>query len=140
MDRFRCLAKFPARFGQNTSRLSHLCPEEACAYAIIGRIGVSGYTFVRYLQSNESGLLEKTLTLAGGAVLLVVGLMFSAVMFVVILVLGLLAWGYFWWKTRELRKVMRECSPSGGVVSEGEVIEGEAIIVDDVKEEGRNAS
>jgi hypothetical protein len=95
---------------------------------------------VRYIQRNEPGLLEKILAVAGGAVLLVVGLMFSAVLFVVILVLGVLALGYFWWKTRELRKVMRERAPAGEEIIDGDVIEGEVVVLDEGKDDGRNVS
>jgi hypothetical protein len=47
-------------------------------------------------------------------------------LFAVVLTVGAIAFGYLWWKTRELRKQMRNHS-SGGVVIEGEVIKGEVI-------------
>ncbi len=70
---------------------------------------------------------------------------FSVVLFAVVATLGLLIWGWVWWKTRELRKVMREHAakharaareaeargagagpgrsrPDTGIVLEGEVI------------------
>lgn len=47
-------------------------------------------------------------------------LMFSLLLFAVILTLGLVAWGYLWWKTREQRKKMR-MHPPGGQIIEGEV-------------------
>jgi membrane protein implicated in regulation of membrane protease activity len=78
-----------------------------------------------YLSRSKAGPLGKLLALVGGVVLLLAGLLLSAVIFVVIAVAGISAWGYFWWKTRKLRKAMQE-HQSGGVV-----IEGEAIIVDD---------
>jgi len=53
-------------------------------------------------------------------------LMFSVVLFAIVLTAGAIAMGYFWWKTRELRKQMRE-HPPGGAVIEGEVIEDEVI-------------
>lgn len=74
---------------------------------------------------GETGPLGKLFALAGGAILLIAGLVFSALVLVVIALAGIGAWGYFWWKTRKLRKAMQE-HPPGGVV-----IEGEAIIVDD---------
>jgi len=58
-------------------------------------------------------------------VLLVVGFMFSMVIFAVVVVVGLAAWGYFRWKTRELRQAMR-AHPS-----HGHVIDGVVIVVDD---------
>lgn len=67
----------------------------------------------------------KVLTLAVGAVLLVLVFTLSLVLFAVLVAGGLLAWGYLWWKTRhlrrELKKQMRE-RPPGGRVIEGEVI------------------
>ena len=59
--------------------------------------------------------------------MLVVGLLFSVVILAVIAVAGTMAWGYFRWKTRELRKTMKE-HPPGGVV-----IDGEVIVVDDAE-------
>jgi len=60
--------------------------------------------------------------------------MFSMLLVAVVLTAGALAWGYLWWKTRELRKQIRMHS-SGDIVNEtkvieGEVIEGEVIRVD----------
>jgi hypothetical protein len=60
--------------------------------------------------------------------LLVVGFMFSLVVFSILLVAGLIAGGYWWWKTRDLRRRMREQmermaeDQAGGRVIEGEVI------------------
>jgi O-antigen/teichoic acid export membrane protein len=51
-----------------------------------------------------------------------VALMFSVLLFVVVATVGLVAWGYLWWRMRELRKTMRESPPPGSVVIEGEVI------------------
>ena len=67
------------------------------------------------------------------AALVVLGLMFSALLFALIIVAGVAAWGYFWWKSRALRRQMREQSAmfgeraSSGEVAEGEVIRGEVI-------------
>ena len=52
-----------------------------------------------------------------------VALMFSVVLFAVVVTVGAVAWGYLWWKTRALRKQMREHPPTGrGMVSGGGVI------------------
>lgn len=59
--------------------------------------------------------------------MLVVGLLFSVVILAVIAVAGTVAWGYFRWKTRKLRKAMEE-HPPGGVV-----IDGEVIVVDEAE-------
>ena len=73
------------------------------------------------------------------AAALVVALMFSAVFFVVLAVAALVLWGWFWWKTRALRRAMQEqMKHSQGferaprrVPDDGEVIDGESVRVDD---------
>ena len=72
-------------------------------------------------STNASGLLAKVLTFASGAVLLVVAFMFSLLVFAILVTVGLLVWSYLWWKTRELRRQIRE-RPPGGRVIEGETI------------------
>ncbi|HUL42431.1 MAG TPA: hypothetical protein VLV32_11095 [Burkholderiales bacterium] len=66
---------------------------------------------------NAPGL--KVLTYVVAAALLIVAFMFSLLVFAILVIAGLLAWGYLWWKTRELRRQMRE-RPPGGRVIEGE--------------------
>lgn len=66
-----------------------------------------------------------------------VALMFSVAFFAVILTVGAVVGGYFWWKTRAIRKQMREDiarmreaqarQNSGDAKREGLVIEGEVI-------------
>ena len=72
-------------------------------------------------SSNASGFLSKVLTFAFAAVLLVVAFTFSLLVFAILVTGVLLVWGYLWWKTRELRRQMRE-RPPGGLVIEGEAI------------------
>ena len=79
----------------------------------------------------EHGLLRKIVAATAGAILLVLGLMFSVVLLAVIFVVGLTAFGYFWWKTRELRKAMRERPENG------QVIDGEAVVVEEYPVEER---
>lgn len=67
------------------------------------------------------GLLGKVLAAAGGVVLLVAALAFSLALFTAAVAGGLVLWGYLWWKTRKLRKHLRE-HPPGGHVIEGELI------------------
>ena len=67
------------------------------------------------------GLMGKLLMFAAGAVVLVAAFMVSLVVFAVALMVGLLVIAYLWWKTRELRRQIREQRPGG------RVIEGEAI-------------
>ncbi|MBT0961319.1 hypothetical protein [Denitromonas iodatirespirans] len=57
-------------------------------------------------------------------------LVFSVVVFAVVLTVGAAAGAWFWWKTRALRKQMREAQPGRsqpGQSQEGLVIEGEVI-------------
>lgn len=75
------------------------------------------------------GPMKKLAAFVAGAALLVLGLMFSVVLLGIAIAVGLAVWGYLWWKTRELRRIMREhaaAAPTGG---NGNVIDGEAIVV-----------
>jgi Flp pilus assembly protein TadB len=72
------------------------------------------------------GFLGRLAAFAVGAALLVAALMVSAVVFAIALVGALVIGGYVWWKTRALRRQLRERPPGG------HVIEGEAIRDDDV--------
>lgn len=80
-------------------------------------------------SAPPTGFVGKALALVASLVLLVVGFMFSVVLLAVIAVGGLLAWGYVWWKTRALRRAMREPERP----ADGQVIEGEAIIVEEYR-------
>ncbi|MGH8752088.1 MAG: hypothetical protein ACREUV_10340 [Burkholderiales bacterium] len=73
---------------------------------------------VRY-SVNAPSLPATVLTFASAAVLTVVAFMFSLLVFAILATVGVLVWGYMWWKTRELRRQMRE-QPPGGRVIEGE--------------------
>ena len=73
-----------------------------------------------------------------GVIALGLALMFSAVVFVVLAVAGLALWGYFWWKTRALRRQMQEQmraqggeAPYRDVPHDEGAIEGEAVRLDD---------
>jgi len=68
-----------------------------------------------------SGSLGKVLMFAATAGLLVLSVIFALVVAAVVVTSGLLIVAYVWWKTRELRKQMRD-RPAGGRVIEGEVI------------------
>ena len=59
-------------------------------------------------SANAPRLPVTVLTFASAAVLLVVAFMFSLLVFAILATVGVLVWGYLWWKTRELRKQMRE--------------------------------
>ena len=81
------------------------------------RITVRG---ARY-EGQPPGLLAKVLTLAVSAVVLVVAFMFSVVALAIVSVVVLIAVAYLWWKTRDLRRRLRE-NPPGGRVIDGDTI------------------
>ena len=71
-----------------------------------------------------------------------VALMFSAVVFVGLVLAALAFWGYFWWKTRALRRAMQEQmraqgfdpppgEPPRNPPADANVIEGEAVRVEE---------
>lgn len=76
-------------------------------------------------RAHSRGLLGRLLMFTAGAVLLVAVFMASLLLFAVVLMGGLLVGGYLWWKTRDLRRQMREqmrARPTGGRVIEGDAI------------------
>ncbi len=87
------------------------------------------------MRSPAQRVLGRVLAVAVGAVLLVVGLMFSMLLFAVAAAVALLIGGRLWWKTRALRKQMREAVRSHArdpndpnfQTPNGRVIEGEVI-------------
>jgi hypothetical protein len=84
-------------------------------------------------------LLRKLVTLTVTVAMLGLVLMFSALLLVIITIVGALAWAYLWWKTRELRKQMRDFVPREAErenkESDVEIFEGEVIRVVDTKNE-----
>ncbi len=97
--------------------------------------------------TNPPGPLRKIAALIVTAALVVLMLMFSAVLFAILLVAGTTAFAYLWWKNRELRKQMRNIRAhnemSGSVMMEDEVIEwvvieGEVIRVVDPMDKNRD--
>jgi membrane protein implicated in regulation of membrane protease activity len=100
-------------------------------------------------EGTEPSLLGRVVGVAAGAVLLIAALMFSVVIFAFALAAGLLVWGWVWWKTREVRRQMREQmeaqrmeQPYGGEAQPndaapgGRIIEGE-VIRDEGNDDGR---
>lgn len=96
---------------------------------------------VRGPAATPPTLLQK---IVGGVVMVGVfalALTFSVALFAVVITVGAVAWGYFWWKTRAVRKAMREHmaaemearraaggAPGGsGAGTRGLIIEGEVI-------------
>ena len=78
-----------------------------------------------YITTKSPSLLSKVAKIVVSVVLIGLALMFSALLLMVILTVGAMAWGYLWWRTRDLRRQMRKHPPSD-VVVEGEVIRREA--------------
>lgn len=71
--------------------------------------------------TEPPGLLSKAVAFVVTAALVGVTLMFSVLLFALVATAGAAVGGYLWWRTRGLRKDLRE-HPPGGVVIEGEVI------------------
>ena len=67
------------------------------------------------------GFLASVVACVTTAIAIVVGAMFSIVVMSVVLLIALVVFGYVWWKTRDLRRVLRE-RPPGGRIIEGEVV------------------
>lgn len=76
-----------------------------------------------FFRAQPPGLLGKLLT----AGLLVVTLAFSVVVFAVVVSVAAIAAGYLWWKTRAVRKQMRDMPRPDRAEGSGTVIEGEVI-------------
>jgi hypothetical protein len=81
--------------------------------------------------------MQKLIALISTAVLIALGMMFSAVLLVFIAVAGVIVFTWLWWKTRAVRKLMREqrgtmhAANDDAVFTDenfkGEIIEGEVI-------------
>jgi hypothetical protein len=66
-------------------------------------------------------VLGKLVAFVVATALVVLAFIFSVVLLAVLVTGGLALFGYFWWRTRALRKRLRE-NPPGGHVIDGEVI------------------
>ncbi len=87
---------------------------------------------------SEKGLLGTALAMLAGAMLLVLGFTFSLLILAAAAVIGVLGFGYLWWKTRALRKHIRQqvdyrarhgttTPPMDSDAPDGDIIEGEVI-------------
>lgn len=98
--------------------------------------------YISYTQAGRSSLLRKAVAFIWAVALLGLALMFSAVLLAVMLIVAVVGGAYLWWKTRKLRRQIREQMqnfPPRSMQSEsdvfrseaysGTVIEGEAIRV-----------
>ena len=72
-------------------------------------------------EIEPPGLLAKIFAAMIGAVALVVAFMFSVVALAVVSVIIVIGVVYVWWKTRDLRRNLRE-NPPGGRVIDGDAI------------------
>jgi len=88
---------------------------------------------VRYRVHGPTSLLGKVVATIVGAAVLVAAFVFSLVVLAILLTGGLVFGGYLWWRTRDLRKRLREqqqvWAQQAAVQPEapGRVFEGEAI-------------
>lgn len=73
-------------------------------------------------EVRRMGVLGRILTFALSALLLVVAFMFSVVALAVVSVVVVVVIGYLWWKTRDLRRQLRE-NPPGGRVIDGDAFQ-----------------
>lgn len=97
--------------------------------------------FVLNSQAKPASLLRKLVALVITVAMFALVLMFSTVVLVVLLVVGTIAFAYFWWKTREVRKQIRimrsvatpETRRAAQASNDG-VFEGEVIRVVDPKD------
>lgn len=98
--------------------------------------------YISHPPARPADLLRKTVALVWTVALVGLVLMFSAMLLAAILVVAAIGGAYLWWRTRELRRQMREqmqnFPPRGaqaqsdvfrGEVYSSEVIEGEAVRV-----------
>lgn len=90
------------------------------------------FTFQTTFARSPQGFAGKALTLLLTAAVLVLAVMFSLVALAIAAIGGLFFAGWFWWKTRALRRAMRDAAPSAAAAAErrppdGEIIEGECV-------------
>jgi hypothetical protein len=81
-----------------------------------------------YVQTNTASPIQKIIAALLGITMLTLVLIFSIVALPVIAVVGLIGFGYFYWKTRALRKAMTDAVQDHGV------IEGEAVVIREPQE------
>jgi Flp pilus assembly protein TadB len=97
--------------------------------------------FVLNSPSKPPNVLQRLVVLVVTVAMFALVLMFSAILLVGILVVGAFAFAYVWWKTREVRRVMRmmrsvatpEARRAAQASNDG-VFEGEVIREIDPKE------
>jgi hypothetical protein len=80
---------------------------------------------------RQAGPLQKLFAFVVGTILLVLGMVFSVVVLVGLVTVGLAVWAYLLWRTRELRRAVREAPVD--LRPGGDIIEGEAVVVEDTR-------
>ncbi len=100
---------------------------------------------MQHTPSRPVGLMQKIGAVLAGIVVFALALTVSVLFFAVVVAVGLVVSGVVWWKTRALRKAMREVraeaerrASQGPAPNEGIVIEGE--VVREVREERREGA
>lgn len=73
-------------------------------------------------EAQPPGLLTRVLAFVLGAAALVIAFMISVVALAIVSVVIVIGVGYVWWKTRDLRRHMRE-NPPGGRVIDGDAFQ-----------------
>jgi Flp pilus assembly protein TadB len=65
------------------------------------------------IQSGASGWLSRSIAVVLSVIVLVTAAMLSVLLLAVLFGVGAIVVGYFWWKTRELRRQMRAYGDDG---------------------------
>lgn len=82
---------------------------------------MTSFEKLSHTTNKLTRLLRKVVVFVVTAAMIGLALIFSVLLLAVVVTAGAVALGYLWWRTRDLRKQMRE-HPPGNVVIEGEVI------------------
>jgi len=115
--------------------------------------------YISHSSAAPHGLLRKTAAVITTVAAAAVAVMFSAALLALVAVVAVLAMAWLWWKTRELRRHLRNVPPRGaagegasdpfqgagafrraaykGEAFQGEIIEGEVVRVHESREEIR---
>lgn len=67
--------------------------------------------------------LQKFIAALLGLAILAAGIMFSVILIPLVLLIGIIGFAYFYWKTRALRSAMQEAR------TDNSIIEGEAVVI-----------
>lgn len=86
------------------------------------------------IQTQSMNPLQKIAAALLGTALLVLGVMFSIIIIPIIVLLAAIAFGYFYWRTRALRKAMAEAMRGQQGAADNGVIEGEAVVIHEERE------